>query len=562
MKVSISKKLLLSFLSILVILTAIIIISFIQISKVDRTYTDLIDDKAAKLIKIKELNLAIITEQNSIRGYLSTKNDIDIQKFLNAHDNYQQISSDLNEIFVHQEALELLHTIDKIEDDFFALGNKEIEVVQQNNMTDLTTLVIQGSELVQDFDQKIDELTLFQQKLLDDGDLETTHKVEQIKQIMLILGISAIFIGIAVALFMGRLISKPLVVMAKSAEKMAEGDLTEKELTVKSNDEIGKLAYSFNKMSQNVRHLLEQIRFNAEHVTMSAAELTASAEQSSQASEQITVTMQELAKGVDKEVQSIVETSQTINEISIGIQQIASSAQTVSSSSIDTFEKAEEGGHVIRTAIEQMTSISQTVNGLGKSIKNLGERSNEIGQITGVITEIAAQTNLLALNAAIEAARAGEHGRGFAVVAEEVGKLAALSAQSAEQITSLISAIQEETEKSVVAMEGATKEVVSGIEVVHDAGKSFSQIESSINSVTTQIQEISAAVQQLAAGSEQIVQSMQFVKEIAEEASSSTQEVSSSTEEQLASMEEITASAQSLSQMAEELQQVIGRFKV
>jgi methyl-accepting chemotaxis protein len=116
-----------------------------------------------------------------------------------------------------------------------------------------------------------------------------------------------------------------------------------------------------------------------------------------------------------------------------------------------------------------MRLIHDTVQDLSKVIRGLGERSKEIGEIVAVITKISSQTNLLALNAAIEAARAGEHGRGFAVVADEVRKLAEQSAQSAQQISELITHIQKETLNAVQSMDQATKEVQSGLDVVDSA---------------------------------------------------------------------------------------------
>jgi methyl-accepting chemotaxis protein len=254
--------------------------------------------------------------------------------------------------------------------------------------------------------------------------------------------------------------------------------------------------------------------------------------------------------------------SRTVEEMSIGIQQISNNTVSVSANAKSASEKATEGGQAIQTAVEQMHSIHETVNGLSKVVEGLGDRSNEIGKIIGVITNIADQTNLLALNAAIEAARAGEHGRGFAVVADEVRKLAEQSAQSAEQISHLITNIQGDTDKAMASMEVATKEVTSGIGVVNIAGDSFGEITGEINKLTGQIEEVSAAVQQMAAGSEQMSHTVKSITEIAQSTAVGTQEVAVATQQQSIAMKEITSASNYLTKTAEDLEKLIGQFKV
>ena len=143
-----------------------------------------------------------------------------------------------------------------------------------------------------------------------------------------------------------------------------------------------------------------------------------------------------------------------------------------------------------------MESINNNVDTLALVVEGLGKRSFEIGAITEVITAIADQTNLLSLNAAIEAARAGEHGRGFAVVSDEVRKLAEQSAQSAQQISQLITLIQEETKKAVKSMEKVSTEVEQGTSAVNEAGKSFNQIQATVNDVTLQVEEVTMTLKQ------------------------------------------------------------------
>ncbi|WP_010677698.1 methyl-accepting chemotaxis protein [Bacillus timonensis] len=563
MKMTIGRKLFTGFLSVLLILIATVTIGYVEITSVQHTYDELINDKAKKLVMIKELDSAIKQEQVGLRGYLLIGDEIALKDFEDSHSKFLETSKSLHDIITQPKAKELLQELDTIEDEYYQFSDKVFQLKDENKVDEYTSLIaIDGRAIVKDFNQSIEEFMKYQQDLLDKGNIETSEKVKSTKNIILILGVLSLLVGLSIATYIGRIISKPVVAISKNAEKIASGDLSVDEIKVKNKDEIGELANSFNQMAKSLREVIQQVGLNADQVAASAEQLTASSEQTNDATKQIAETMQQVASGVDKQVKSIDETSQTVNEMATGVQQIAGSAQQVTSSALETTEKASEGRQSIKTVVNQMSSINDTFTELSGVVKGLGQRSVEIGQIIEVITGIADQTNLLALNAAIEAARAGEHGRGFAVVADEVRKLAEQSATSSNQIAQLILAIQNETNKAVETMEVATEEVVSGIGLVNTAGTAFTQIEDSITDVTTQIQEVSAAVQQMAAGTEQMVQSMQLITEIAEESGSGTQEVSAATEEQLASMDEISASAGALAHMAEDLQEVISKFKM
>lgn len=378
----------------------------------------------------------------------------------------------------------------------------------------------------------------------------------------LLLGLLPMAIACAITIWLIRRKTKPITMLIDYAKTIADGNLSVENVYVKNKDEIGDLAAALNYMAKNLRELIQQFRLSAEQVAASSKELTESTYQTNDATKKISATMLQLANGVDQQVSSLAEVSQTANEISNGIQQIANNSEMVSKTALEASDKASEGGLAIQTAVQQMNSMKTTVNGLEEVIKGLGDRSKEINQIIEVITRIAVQTNLLALNAAIEAARAGEHGRGFAVVADEVRKLAEQSALSAQEVSNLISMIQEETYHAVQTMEVAGKEVIAGIGAVNIAGESFQQIQESVNEVTFQIQEVSSSVQQISAGTEQMVAAMQFITEVAEVASTSTQDVSASTEEQWVSIEEVSSSVKSLSTMADELQKHIRKFTV
>jgi len=381
------------------------------------------------------------------------------------------------------------------------------------------------------------------------------------KSFLLLITVVLVVSGLILYLVVSRMM-KPVVELAKTSQRVAQGDLTVGEIRVRTKDEIGLLSMSFNQMVSQLRHVLNQVSKSMEHLSASAEELHASAEQSSQTSARIAETIQELAAGSEKQVQGVEESSQSVGNLAAAVKQIAATAQGVTLSAHLTNEKAVYGNEAIQTAVQQMNSINRTVNQLAEVIRGLGERSKEVGQITDVITTISAQTNLLALNAAIEAARAGEHGRGFAVVADEVRKLAEQAVGSSQQISQLLARIQGDTKMAVESMEMATREVSEGIGVVHTAGESFEQIQQSVLEVSQQIQEVSSAAGHMLQYTSHVEGAIHQVEKVALQAASGTQNISAAAQEQFAAMEEISTSANTMSRMAEDLQTLIGTFKV
>ncbi|MGE5578126.1 MAG: methyl-accepting chemotaxis protein [Syntrophothermus sp.] len=372
----------------------------------------------------------------------------------------------------------------------------------------------------------------------------------------------ALIAAILLGLIISRTITRPLAAAVQFAQEIARGNLAVEQLTSKAKDETGSLAKALNEMLVNLRSLVKRVVQSSEQVAVSSEELASSAQSVGQVTQQVAKTISQLAKGSDEQAKAAQETGKVVDTMSASIQQVATSSQKMAQDAAGVVTTGEEGQKAVNQGINQMYALKDTVDKSAEAVKGLGERSQEIGRIVEVITNIADQTNLLALNAAIEAARAGEQGRGFAVVADEVRKLAEQSRQAAEQISALIREIQGETAKAVATMESGTKEVAVGADMVAGTGKAFETIVQAVRNVVAQIQEVSAATGQLAAGSQQVVRSVESIAAITEEAAAGAEEVSASAQEQTAAIEEIAASAESLARMAQELQKAVGSFRI
>ncbi|PEC08836.1 chemotaxis protein [Bacillus toyonensis] len=375
-----------------------------------------------------------------------------------------------------------------------------------------------------------------------------------------IIGASLLLGGIVI-LFILRSIINPLRQLVISAQRISQGDLTEK-IDIRSKDELGQLGGSFNTMAESLHTIISQINTSAGHVAASSEELTASVEQASVATEQITKEMEEISNSAEIQNNEVESGAELIGEVTRNIQYVAENASEVSASSIYTKQKANEGEQLVEQTVTQMQSIHHSVSQSDHVIKLLDKKSQQIGSILEAIQNIAEQTNLLALNAAIEAARAGEQGRGFAIVADEVRKLAEQSSESSMEIGSLIKEIQADVHETVKAMNEVGVEVQSGIKVANDTKQSFYEISKSANDIVSKVHGMVELSNKMTTDAMKVDTSIDQISIAVKENSSSMQTIAGSSEEQHASMEEINSSAIQLAQMAEELQELIGGFKI
>ena len=370
-------------------------------------------------------------------------------------------------------------------------------------------------------------------------------------------------IAILITIFFTRSVVRPINAVKSQLREIAEGegDLT-KEIIVNTQDEIGEMALSFNKMLRTLRSMLNQVSETSEQVAASSEELLSSAEQTSSATNQVVLSIQEVAHSIEIQGNSTIESAEVIKDITHGMQQVSESIGSVAIAANDTMNQANAGNDYIREVVGQVRNIYDASMDTLEVMKNLESNSNEIGKIIDVITGIAQQTNLLALNAAIEAARAAEHGKGFAVVADEVRKLAEQSKESADQIVEIIKFIQGDIETAVNKTVDTTHIAENGLKLTEETGKAFGQILKSIEGVSAKTQELSTITEEITANIEQMNASINEIAEIANKNTTNTTEIASASEEQLATMEEVTSSANALAAMAEKLQILVNRFKI
>ncbi len=277
--------------------------------------------------------------------------------------------------------------------------------------------------------------------------------------------------------------------------------------------------------SASVAENAEAVARRVSDISSSVAEMTASIQEMDQ-------NLLNLATVVE---QAVANTQ----EMSASIVQVAGNADRVRSESNVTDQQVREGRNEVLALSKGMGSISDTVADVVSEMQNLDGASRQIGEILGLIEEIADQTNLLALNAAIEAARAGEHGRGFAVVADEVRKLAENSASSTKQIGQLVADIQRRTSAVLERTARANSLVQSNAESARNVTQMIETISTRVTEVAQLVSEISIATTEQARSSEELAKASEQMGAMTHEAAATMREQAITSNQILESVSEI-----------------------
>jgi len=366
---------------------------------------------------------------------------------------------------------------------------------------------------------KLDELKGSFEKLLKQNQEEVASANTSALWTMGTLTLLSLAIGICVALFLSRSISKATSAVLARAQAVAAGDLTGQDLAVTSSDEIGNLTMAINEMSGNLKQMIVSIGESAQNVASASEELSST-------SQQITANSEETST----QAQVVSSASEQVNK---NLQTVATGSEEMSASIKEIAKNAHESAKVATGAVKVAEDTNQVVS-------KLGDSSTEIGQVIKVITSIAQQTNLLALNATIEAARAGEAGKGFAVVANEVKELAKQTAKATEDISRKIEAIQGDTKNAV----GAIGQISEVIKQVNDISNTIATAVEEQNATTN---EMARNVGEAAKASSEISGNISGVAEAARNTAQGSSDAAKA--------------SQSLAEMSTRLRELVSRFK-
>lgn len=323
------------------------------------------------------------------------------------------------------------------------------------------------------------------------------------------------------------------VTKALEAISEGDGDLTQR-IEVRSQDEVGKLAQSFNQFVEKMHTLVSNIHHHSTHLSKQADITAAHASDS--------------AARIDHQMQEINMVATAVTEMSSATQEIANNAENTAREGAETVTISNEGEREVLNSQNSILALATDISDATNVIQELEQRTKEISGILSTIQDIAEQTNLLALNAAIEAARAGEQGRGFAVVADEVRVLSQRTHDATEEINKNIVTLQTTTNRAVGSMQTSQDNAEKAVNDARVASESLQRITQSANLINDMASQIAAAAEEQSLVTAEITRNTNEVKDVSDDLASQAQVASSQASE--------------LNTISNELFQEVSRFKL
>lgn len=374
---------------------------------------------------------------------------------------------------------------------------------------------------------------------------------------LIVVAIIAVLIGV----WMVRMIAYPLGKLRNLMEEGSKGNLNVR-MNMKSKDEIGQLAVSFNEMMENITALVKQTNNSAQDVLDTAAELTQASNKTALSAKEIAVATEEIANGATSLANEAERGNELTENISRQMELVVQSNKEMEISARQVEKSSQQGTQYLNGLMEKTNMTVEMINALTAKVDSLKASTGSVMKVLDVMQNITQQTNILSLNATIEAARAGAAGRGFMVVADEIRQLADQSRQSITMVGEITDTIQKEMNETVKTLSEASPIFQEQIASVQETNQIFVSVQQQMEGFVRHLDSVTASIDQLNESQAVLSEAMSNVSAVAQQSSATSEEVASLSSEQQTVGDQLVQLSNKLENVSAGLKESLSKFTV
>lgn len=528
---------------------------------------------AAILNADRDLYQAAKSEVMLVEGKNSLTNEEIIQEIESFHSNKQQAydriheaynnikdNTYLTEGFLHMDSQESINEAFKKFNDNFKIWD---EMVQDPTL--LTDEEFMESEIAFEATRApINTMTEILEEycqVIAARQMENSNKT---RNLLLTVSFVVLAVTIIISMSIGKHITHMLKVVKTSASKLASGDLSigNNQNQKMYKDEFGELEKTVGHVSVNLRSMVENINSEASDIDQAILSISTNIQQTTKVVEDIATTVSQIAGGAMSQAEDVESASNDVGFLGHIVSNNAELAEALAGQSSLIGKLTEDGLTLVEDLSEKTEESKKSMADLLSVAELTKVSTNNIGEASRMISDIANQINLLALNAAIEAARAGEAGKGFAVVADEIRKLAEQSAKSTAQIDQMLAELKNNTIRSIETSLKLQEVVNKQIDSVMDTRSKYKEISDAIEMSIEFSKQINMFGREMEEKRASLMDVIEGLSSIAEENAASTEESSAAIEEISSTMHELSEKGNAIREMSGHLAELMGQFKL